>query len=92
MLLNLLYSSVDTVSEPVIGSVLYYVLTFGFAAQPGIYIGDKSIVRLDCDDIVNSCTPAEFLDCLVRLNRAINIYVSCSDASSVGYERRHYVQ
>lgn len=89
MLLNLLESFVDnvfrgTVSEPAKGSVLYCDLAFGFAAHSGIYIGDKTIVHLDGDGIVKPCTPAEFLDRLDGLNTAISIYVSCSNATSVG--------
>lgn len=91
MILNLIESFVDnvcrdTVSSPVMGSVLYCDIVFGLAAHSGIYIGENTIIHLDGDGTVTTATPSEFLDRLDGLNTAMSIYVSCNNTTPVGCE------
>ncbi|QOH81206.1 lecithin retinol acyltransferase family protein [Plesiomonas shigelloides] len=65
----------DKVDEPVLGSVVYCDLAFGYAEHSGIYIGNGKIAHLNKYGCIEAVTPKEFIDGTT----AISIYVSCSD-------------
>ena len=54
------------------------------AEHSGIYVGKGKIVHLDGNGIIESISPAIFLERLDGLNTAISIYVSCIGTKAVG--------
>ena len=69
--------------EPVMGSVVYCNLGYAFE-HSGIYIGNKKIVHLNGDGIVEIVSRNDFRARLNGLNPALDIYVSCRKGNSVG--------
>jgi hypothetical protein len=65
---------------PVVGSVLYCDLAFGYMEHSGIYIGNREIVHLSGKGKIEIVSPKQFIDG----GTACNIYVSCRDIRSVG--------
>ena len=74
----------DTVKEPKEGSLVYCDLAFNTVEHTGIYIGNKQIVHLNGDGLVEIVTPKQFLDRLDGLNTAVSIYTSCKGTEAVG--------
>lgn len=72
--------------RPVIGSIVYCNLGFGFAEHSGIYVGNGEIVHLNGDGVVEKVSAKTFLARNGGLNPAITIWVSCSGATPVGSE------
>lgn len=88
LLANLAESMVDNVFRdpvnPVVGSVVYCDLAFGFAEHSGIYIGNGEIAHLDGSGRIEIVDPYTFTDRLDGSNSAISIYVSCAGVNPVG--------
>lgn len=74
----------DKVTEPAIGSVVYCDLAGGHAEHSGIYVGHRQIVHLDGSGLIETVSPAQFLERLSGANIAITIYVSCRGPDPVG--------
>ena len=66
--------------KPVIGSVVYCDLVFGYIEHSGIYIGNGEIVALEKDGCIVSRSAREFM----KGTTALRIYVSCHDGHAVG--------
>lgn len=81
--INTIESFVDSYRdqvEPVIGSVLYCDLAFGYMEHSGVYIGNNKIVHLNGGGEIEAVSPKGFIDC----GTAVSIYVSCRDTNPVG--------
>lgn len=83
---NTLESIADSCRDqvhPVIGSVLYTDLIFGYAEHSGIYIGNDEIVELNSKGNIEIVSAVEF----VSGGTGVHIYVSCQDTYPVGSEK-----
>ncbi|GHB13056.1 lecithin retinol acyltransferase family protein [Salinicola rhizosphaerae] len=79
-LLEFVVDSCRTEVKPVIGSVVYCDLHYGWAEHSGIYVGNGKIVHLNGKGRVEAVTAKQFL----KGKSGYNIYVSCKGTKAVG--------
>lgn len=68
------------VVKPVLGSVVYCDLVFGYAEHSGIYVGNDEIVHLNANGWIEKVSTAEFIE----NTTALTFYVSSRDDNAVG--------
>lgn len=66
--------------KPVLGSVVYCDLAFGYAEHSGIYVGNDEIVHLNANGWIEKVSTGEFID----NTTALTFYVSSRDDNAVG--------
>lgn len=69
--------------KPVIGSIVYCDLRFGWMEHSGVYVGKGKIVHLNGKGIVEAVTAKQFL----AGKTGYNIYVACKDKKPIGSEK-----
>ncbi|SEB14537.1 hypothetical protein SAMN05660964_03810 [Thiothrix caldifontis] len=80
---NMIEGIIDTCRDrvsPIIGSVLYCDLAFGYMEHSGIYVGNNKIVHLSGSGKIEIVNPKQFVDG----GSGCGIYVSCYDNKAVG--------
>ncbi len=85
---NLIESFVDNVFRdkvyPLMGSILYIDMAFGFADHSGVYVGNGQVVELSGEGVVQKVSVAEFMDTPAPVNTAMSVYVSSHNGVGVG--------
>lgn len=66
--------------KPVMGSVVFCDLAFGYAEHSGIYVGNDEIVHLNGNGWIEKVSAAEFM----ANTTALTLYVSSRDDNAVG--------
>ncbi|GAA6205390.1 hypothetical protein [Thalassotalea sp. SU-HH00458] len=84
-IINILEGMVDSCRDPVIpivGSIVYCDIAFGYAEHSGVYIGNNQIIHLNGKGDIEAVSPQGFMS----NTTALNIYVSCNGLYPVGGE------
>lgn len=66
--------------QPIIGSVLYCDLAFGYMEHSGIFIGNNQIIHLSGSGNIEVVSPKKF----ISGGTACSTYVSCNGTEAVG--------